>query len=100
MHFLTLSFEEEEHLNFIEDARTDDWPSGLACKIWKNLENGFRPSNVLAGAEVTKKLMRMTLAKGEDPQKLGKRIAIIQSRFQVQVEEKDTILAVVNAGGF
>ena len=25
VHYLTLSFEEEEHLNFTEDARTDDW---------------------------------------------------------------------------
>ena len=100
VHFLTLSFEEEEHLDFIEDARTDDWPSGLACKIWKNLENEFRPSDVLTEAELTEKLMGMTLPKGEDPRKPGKRIAIIQSRFKVQVEEKDTILAVVNAGGF
>ena len=38
VHFLMLSLEEEEHLDFIEDARTDDWPSGLACEIWKNLE--------------------------------------------------------------
>ena len=99
VHYLTLSFEEEEHLDFIEDARTDDWPSGLACEIWKNLENEFRPSDVLAEAELTKKLMGLTLVKGEDPRKLGKRIAVIQSRFKIQVEEKEKILAVVNAGG-
>ena len=100
VHFLMLSFEEEEHFNFIEDVRTDDWPSGLACKIWKNLKNEFRPSDVLAEAELTKKLMGLTLAEGEDPRKLGKHIAIIQSRFKVQVEEKGKISAVVNAGGF
>ena len=44
--------------------------------------------------------MGLTLAKGEDPRKLGTRIAIIQSRFKLQVEEKDKMLAVVNAGGF
>ena len=100
MHFLTLSFEEEEHVDFIEDARTNNWPSGLACKIWKNLENKFRPSDVLAEAELTKKLMGLTLAKEKVPQKLGKRIAIIQSQFKVEVEEKDKILAVVNTGVF
>ena len=73
VHFLTPSFEEEEHLAFIKDAKTDDWPSGLACKIWKNLENEFRPSDVLADAKLSKKLMGLTLAKGEDPRKLGKR---------------------------
>ena len=100
VHFLTPSFEEEEHLVFIKDARTDDWPSGLACKIWKKPENEFRPRDILAEAELTKKLIGLTLAKGTDPQKLGKRIAIIQSHFKVQVDEKETISAVVNAGGF
>ena len=84
VHFLTLPFEEEEHLDFIEDARTDDWPSGLACKIWKNLENKFRPSDVLAEAELTKKLMGLTLANGEDPRKT------------IQVDEKEKISTVVN----
>ena len=100
VHFLTPSFEEEEHLVFIKDARTDDWPSGLACKIRKNLENKFRPSDVLAEAELTKKLMGPTFTKEEDSRKLGKRIAIIQSRYKAQVEEKEKISAVVNAGGF
>ena len=100
VHFLPLSFEEEEHLDFVEDARADDWPSGLTCKVWKNLDNKFRPSDVLAEADLTKKLMGLTLAKGEDPRKLGKRITFIQSRFKVQVVDKENISAVVNAGGF
>ena len=78
--YLTLSFEQGEH-------------------NLEKLENKFLPSNVLAEAELTKKLMGLTLAKGEDPQKLGKRIAIIQSGFKIQVEEKEHISAVVNAGG-
>ena len=72
VHFLTLSFEEEEHLDFIEDARTNNWPSGLACKIWKNLEKEFRPSNVLAEAELTKKMMGLTIVKEEDYSKTWK----------------------------
>ena len=43
--------------------------------------------------------MGLTLAKGEDPQKLRKQIAIIQSRFKVQVDEKEKISAVMNAEG-
>ena len=99
VHYLTLSFEQGEHLNFVEDARTADWPSGLACKIWKNIENEFQPSNVLAETEMSKKLMGLTLAKREDPRKLGKRTAIIQSGFKIKVEEKEKISAIVNSGG-
>ena len=64
LYYLTLSFKEEEHLDFTEDARTDTWPSGLACEIWKNLKNKFRPSDVLVEAELTKKLMGLTLENG------------------------------------
>ena len=87
VHYLTLSFKQKEHLDFIKDARTDNCPSGLVCEIWRNLENEFRPSDVSAEAELTKKLMGLTLEKGEDPRKLGKRIAIIQTWFKFQVEE-------------
>ena len=31
--YLKLSSEVEEHLDFIKDARTDNWPSGLAYEI-------------------------------------------------------------------
>ena len=44
VHYLMLSFKEKEHLDFIEDARTDSWPSGLACEFWENLRNEFRPT--------------------------------------------------------
>ena len=39
--YLAVSFEREEHLGFIKDARTEDWPSRPACKILKNTENNF-----------------------------------------------------------
>ena len=45
---------------------------------------------------MTKKLMGLTHTKGEDPRKLGKQIAIIQSRFKIQVDQKENISAVVN----
>ena len=61
LHYLTLSFEEEEHLDLIEDERTDNWSSELVCKIWKNLKNKFWPSDVLAEAGLTKKLVVLTL---------------------------------------
>ena len=46
-----------------------------------------------------KKLMDLIIAREEDPQKNVKRIAIIHSGFKIQVEEKEQIFAVVNAGG-
>ena len=30
VHFLTVSFKNEEQLGYIEDARTSDWPSAIA----------------------------------------------------------------------
>ena len=38
VHFLTVSFKNEEQLRYTEDARTSDWPSAIACNVWSTLE--------------------------------------------------------------
>ena len=48
---MTLSFKQEENLDLVKDARTDNWPTGLACKNWKNIEHEFCPGDVLAEEE-------------------------------------------------
>ena len=98
VYYLTLSaLEQEQQLNFINDARADDQPSELACEVWKNIKNKFLPSDVLVETELSKKLIGLALPKREYPKKLGKQNAIIQSRYKIQVEEKEQISAVVNA---
>ena len=67
VHYLTLSFDQEKYLDFIEDMTTSNWSSGITCKIWKNTKTEFWPSNVLGETKFSKKLMGLTLAKRKDP---------------------------------
>ena len=77
VHFLTVSFENEEQLGYIEDVRTSDWPSAIACNVWSTLEAEFKPSKTLATSEMLKRLMVLKLRKNADPKKLRERMAMI-----------------------
>ena len=78
VHYLEVSFENEEQSWYIEDVRSNKWPSVLACGIWESLVDENKPSDTIALAEMLKKLMNLKLSKKEDPKKLGERIVMIQ----------------------
>ena len=71
VHSLTMSFENEEQLGYIEDVRSNEWPSALTYKIWASLEDENKPSDILAWAKMLKKLMQLKPSEKEDPEKLG-----------------------------
>ena len=52
VHYLTMSFENEEQLGYLEDARSDKWPSVLACEIWASLVDENKPSDTIMLAEM------------------------------------------------
>ena len=57
VHYLTMSFKNEEQLGYIEEARSNEWPSALTCEIWANLVDENKPSDAIALAEMLKMLM-------------------------------------------
>ena len=94
-----MSFENEEQLGYIEDARRNEWPSALACEIWANLMDENKPSDTIAVAEMLKKMMNLKLSSGEDPKKVGERIAMVQAGYTCRVDKNHKIATVVSAGG-
>ena len=48
IHYLEDSFRNKEQLGYIEDARTTEWPSAIACKVWSTLKTELKPSHTLA----------------------------------------------------
>ena len=84
VHYLTLSMDKEEHMGIIDDAHPDDSPSALMCEIWNTLEEENRPNDMLAKAELMKKIMQLKLKKNASPKKRGEELATLISRFQVQ----------------
>ena len=99
VHYLTLSMDKEEHMGIIDDAHPDDWPSALVCEIWNTLEEENRPNDMLAKAELMKKIMQLKLKKNASPKKLDKDLAALISRYKYKLDEEQKVTAVVNAAG-
>ena len=99
MQFLALAMEKPKLLRILKEAKSNVWPNGLACEVWRRLQEKYQPSDVIAQAEQASKLMDLKLSKREDPEKLLDEMAMIELEYQVDVEEKQRIAAVVKAAG-
>ena len=99
MNIMTLAMETEELMAKVSASATDEYPSGLLCKLWEALENEYEPSDMIASAELLGTLMKLKLNKSEDPKKLGEKISAIQARYKSKVSEEHKVAIVVNASG-
>ena len=88
VHYLMLSMNEEEHMSIIDDARTDDWPSALACEIWNAVDEENRPNDMLAKAELMKKIMQLKLKKSVSPKKLVEELVALISRYNCKLDNE------------
>ena len=99
VHYLTLSFESDEDIGMIEEARTEEWPCALACDIWAALEEENTPSDTLAIVGLQKQLTTLNLKSDEDPNKLAERMAALIGRYKCTVDQEQRIAVLVNAAG-
>ena len=65
-----LSLDSPKLLKMIEASKSPGWPGSLACDIKKRLMKKYRPDDVTALAEMTTKLSKLKLKKGQDPEEL------------------------------
>ena len=54
----------------------------MACDIKKRLMKKYRPDDVTAIEEVTPKLSKLKLAKGQDPEELEDEIVAIENEYR------------------
>jgi hypothetical protein len=64
-------------------------------KLIKN----FKPSDQVAKAEQTTKLLRQKLKKGKDPSELGLRINLLELKYGIPLNKEMKIAAVMKASG-
>ena len=72
--YFRLSLYSPKLLKMIEASKSPEWPGGLACDIKKRLMKKYRPDDVTALAEITTRLSKLKLAKGQDPEELEDKI--------------------------
>ena len=51
----------------IKASKSDEWPAGLAYKVWESLEKQYKPKDTIAVTEQLTKLMALKLRKDQDP---------------------------------
>ena len=97
--YLSLAMNSPKLLPKIEAARTAAWPGAKAHVILEKLVKKYKPSDTIATAEQMKKLMGLKLKKSQDPEDLGDKIAVLESKYGRVLSEKEKIAAVVSAAG-
>lgn len=97
--YFRLSLDSPKLLKMIEASKSPEWPGGLACDIKKRLMKKYRPDDVTALAEMTTKLSKLKLKKGQDPEELEDEIAAIENEYRCTIDESTRKAFVVKAGG-
>ena len=62
--------------------KTDKWPSGRAFAVMEMLLKKYRPKDILSKAHQKKKLMRLKLKNGQDPDEFGTAIVSLEIGYQ------------------
>jgi len=97
--YFRLSLDSPKLLKMIEASKSPQWPGGLACDIKKRLMKKYRQDDVTALAEMTTKLSKLKLTKGQDPKELEDEIAAIENEYRCKIDESTRKAFVVKAGG-
>jgi hypothetical protein len=75
-------------LMMVESATNKEWPNELAYSLWEKLIMIFKPSDQVAKAEQTAKLLSLKLKKGEDPSELELRIASLELHYGILLNKE------------
>ena len=100
MTYLTMAFTTKSKMTMIMRAQTDDWPSGLAWKVVKELLEKFKPNDNMARVEARMMLNNVSTKNDDDPSVLFKQISQIQNCFGLAahtIEDGDLIATVLAA---
>ena len=81
MMYLMMAFTTESNMTMIMRAQTDDWPSGLAWKVVKELLEKYKPNDNMARVEARMMLNNVSMKNDDDPSVLFEQISQIQNHF-------------------
>ena len=81
MAILVSSFKRKGLMNKIHDAKTADWPTGLAYKVHAALIKEYRPVDFTAKVELKAKFQGLKMQKKENTLKLKEKIGSLKHNF-------------------
>jgi len=84
---LTLAFTSDELINMIMLSQNDDWPEGLASKVVKQLEERYKPEDIMSLVDEKISLNKIRMGQNEDPKKLFEKIKAVETRFNTKTKK-------------
>ena len=84
---LTLAFTSDELINMIMLSQNDDWPEGLASKVVKQLEERYKPEDIMSLVDEKIALNKIRMGQNEDPKKLFEKIKAVETRFNTKTKK-------------
>ena len=99
MSYLAMVLAGDEMLCMIEEAKTPEFPGGLAFELWKALLDEFRPDDTIGTAQQLSELMKLNLGSNENPKKLGGRMARIMNKYRNKIDENQKVAVVMKCAG-
>jgi hypothetical protein len=92
--YYTLAFKSARLRSMIDKAKIDEWPGGETWMINAALVKKYRPDDIIAAAEVRRRLNDVSMKKNDDPAILCKQLAEIEVAYAgttIKIIEQDYI---------
>ena len=99
MSYFTMAFTGDELLCMLEEVKTPRFPGGIAWQLLLDLMDKYQPNDTIGAVHQLNELMALKLKKGENPKKLGERIAKIMNKYRSKVDKSQKVIVVVNCSG-
>ena len=98
--YLMMAFMTKSNMTMIMRGQTDDWLSGLAWKVVKELLEKYKPNDNMARVEARMMLNNVSMKNDDDPSVLFEQISQIQNCFGTAartIEDGDLIATALAA---
>ena len=69
-------------MNMVIASKTEDWPSGKAWEIIKELQEEYAPTNLMGDAEQQKELESIRMKRHANPKELFSQITAIENKYR------------------
>lgn len=87
----TMAFKTQALMNMITRSQSDEWPSGQAHLVVKQLLDEYNPTDLVAGIEMQRDLAKLRFKKQENPKAFFNKIADIEAKYGQKVTEDDKL---------
>ena len=93
--YLTMAMGHAQFIGIINQAKTREWPSGLAWKFMERFHHKYRPDDRVTGIEVSRLLDKLKMSKDKNPEDFFEDMEVIRNCAPSYDVPEDQLIALV-----